>query len=139
MHSFVLILHGIVSCAILVLALFALWRSLSGLIARGGWLPADEKARRFLPVALDIELVLGLVLWATLSPSAMSAFTPSAPDGLLFKAMIHPIAGLVAIALAHIGSVKTRRLKTPREKFRTMGLFYVIVLVIIVAQAPFHG
>lgn len=138
MHPIVVILHQATSFAILGLFLFALWRSFSGLIGRGGWLPADDKARRFLPIALDIQFVLGIIVWLTLESSVASAFGPAPPEGQLFKSVIHPLAGIVVVALAHIGSVKTRKLKDPREKFRTMGLFYAIGFLIVIAQSPFH-
>lgn len=138
MHASILIVHHVASLLALGLFLFALWRSFSGLMARGGWLPTDEKARRFLPIALDIVFVLGIATWATLTPSPLAAFGPDAPAGHLFKALIHPLLGCTVLALAHIGSVKTRKLKEPRAKFRTMGLFYVLALLLIVAQAPFH-
>lgn len=139
MHSVFQTLHHVASLVALALFLFALWRSLSGLMARGGWLPSDEKARRFLPIALDIVFVLGIVVWGTLSPSGVSVFGSDAPAGHLFKALIHPLLGCTVLALVHIGSVKTRKLKIPRDKFRTMGIFYLLALLIIVAQSPFHG
>ena len=138
MHTTLLISHVVVACAVLALFAFALWRSFSGIVAKGGWLPSDEKARRFLPIALDIELVLGVALWATLSPSPRGAILPGAPAELFFKAAVHPVASLLAITIVHVGSVKTREQKTPREKFRTMGLFYAIAFLFLAAQAAFH-
>lgn len=139
MHTTLLISHIVVAIAVLALFAFALWRSFSGIVAKGGWLPADEKARRFLPIALDIALVLGIALWATLSPSPRGAFLPGAPADLFFKAAVHPIASLLAITIVHVGSVKTREQKTPRDKFRTMGLFYAIALLCLAAQMGFQG
>lgn len=138
MHTVFQTLHHAASLVALALFVFALWRSLSGLMARGGWLPADEKARRFLPIALDVVFLLGIFVWATLEPSGVSAFGSGAPAGHLFKAVVHPLLGCAVLALAHIGSVRTRKLANPREKFRTMGLFYVLALLLVVAQAPFH-
>lgn len=139
MHTIFHTLHHVASLVALALFLFALWRSLSGLMARGGWLPSDEKARRVLPIALDVVFVLGILVWATLEPSGVSAFGSDAPAGHLFKAVIHPVLGCAILALVHIGSVRTRKLSTPRDKFRTMGAFYLAALLLVVAQSPFHG
>jgi len=139
MYPVVIALHNLGRYAVLGLALFALWRAVSGLLARGGWLPADDKARRLFPVALDIQFTIGLVLYA-LSPLTRVAFqdfgAAMANPVLRFYAVEHLFVGLVAIALAHIGSAKIRKAKSPREKFRFMAIFYGLALLSILSRMP---
>ncbi len=132
MHAVLLTLHNTGRYAVLALALWALWRAVSGLLARGGWLPSDERARRLFPIAMDIQVLLGLVLFAFLPPLGEAIRIPE----VRFYAMEHSTMGLVAIALAHIGSVKVRKLKVPREKFRTMAIFYGLALVAVLSRMP---
>jgi len=140
MYTIFFCLHNLGRYAVLALALYALWRAVSGLLGRGGWLPADEKARRFYPIALDIQVTLGLILYFFLSLIIKGAFLDfgkaMATPQTRFYAVEHLLAGLIAITLAHIGSAKIRKAKDARVKFRTMLTFYGISLLVILSRMP---
>jgi len=131
MYAALLTLHNTGRYAVVALALWALWRAVSGLLARGGWLPSDERARRLFPIAMDIQVTLGLGLFFFL-PLDQAMSNPQ----VRFYALEHSTMALVAIALAHVGSVKVRKLKVPREKFRTMAIFYGLALVAALSRMP---
>ena len=58
-------------------------------------------------------------------------------EGLLRIAVIeHPFIALAVLGIAHVGSVKVRRLKDPRTKFKTMLLFYGMAILLLVARMP---
>lgn len=140
MYAAFLALHNLGRYAVLALALYALWRATSGLLAKGGWLPADERARRLFPIAMDIQFVLGLVLYTFLSPVTKMAFQDFGMamkiSEIRFYAVEHILVGFIALALAHIGSVKIRKTKVPGAKFRTMAIFYGLSLVLILSRMP---
>lgn len=140
MYPAVLALHNIGRYAVLALALYALWRAVSGLLAKGGWLPADEKARKWFPIAMDIQFTFGLLLYAFLSPITKMAFQDFGmamkTAEIRFYAVEHILVSFIALALAHIGSVKIRKSKVPGVKFRTMAIFYGLSLALILSRMP---
>ncbi len=140
MYPAVLALHNLGRYAVLALALYALWRAVSGLLAKGGWLPADEKARKWFPIAMDIQFTLGLLLYVFLSPITKMAFQDFGmamkTAEIRFYAVEHILMSVIALALAHIGSVKIRKAKIPGVKFRMMAIFYGLSLLLSLSRMP---
>lgn len=138
-YAILLSLHNIARWAVLGVALYALFRATSGLLAKGGWLPADEKARKFFPLALDIQVTLGVVL-SFVSPLTTMAWSNMAmtmgDKTLRYYAIEHGFIALAALALAHIGGAKVRRLKDARGKFKTMLAFYAPALLLLIVRIP---
>lgn len=138
-YAILLSLHNIARWAVLGAALYALFRATSGLLAKGGWLPADEKARKSFPLALDIQVTLGVVL-SFVSPLTTMAWSNMAmtmgDKTLRYYAIEHGFIALAALALAHIGGAKIRRLKDARGKFKTMLAFYAPALLLLVVRIP---
>lgn len=138
-YSTVLFLHNSFRWAILAVGIYALFRATTGILAKGGWLPADDKARRLFPIALDIQVVLGVVLMFV-SPVAQNAFSNMAnamrTREIRLAVIEHPFIAIAALALAHVGSVKIRKLKDSREKFKAILLYYGLALLLLVARMP---
>lgn len=138
-YSTVLFLHNSFRWAILAVGIYALFRAITGILAKGGWLPADDKARRLFPIALDIQVVLGVVLMFV-SPVAQNAFSNMAnamrTREIRLAVIEHPFIAIAALALAHVGSVKIRKLKDSREKFKAILLYYGLALLLLVARMP---
>ncbi len=138
-YSTVLFLHNSFRWVFLAVGAYALFRAATGLLAKGGWLPADDKARRLFPVALDIQVVLGATLMFV-SPVAHNAFSNMGEAmrtrEIRLAVIEHPFIALAALALAHMGSVKIRKLKDSREKFKAILLYYGLAILLLVARMP---
>ena len=138
-YSTTLLLHNSFRWAILAIGVYALFRAVTGILAKGGWLPADDKARKLFPIALDIQFLFGIVLMFV-SPVAQNAFSNMGEAmgnrGIRLAVIEHPFIAIAALALAHVGSVKIRKLKDSREKFKAMLLYYGLALLLLVARMP---
>lgn len=141
MYSFVLFLHNLLRWLVIFLGAYSVLRALTGLFAKGTWLKADDAARKLFPIALDIQFVLGAALWAFLSPLTEKivhahAFSSLHDPVLRFYAIDHGAAGLLALLLAHFGSVRARRLKASKARFQTILLFHGLALLLVLARTP---
>lgn len=138
-YSTTLLLHNSFRWAILAIGVYALFRAVTGILAKGGWLPADDKARKLFPIALDIQFLFGIVLMFV-SPVAQNAFSNMGEAmgnrEIRLAVIEHPFIAIAALALAHVGSVKIRKLKDSREKFKAMLLYYGLALLLLVARMP---
>lgn len=138
-YTIVLAIHNLVRWAVLGAGAFALFRATTGMLAKGGWLPADDKARRIFPVTLDIQVTLGTLL-AFLSPITHMAWSDMAvamgDKTLRYYAVEHAFIAVAALVLAHIGAAKIRRTKDVRQKFKTMLAFYGPAMLLLVARIP---
>lgn len=138
-YSIVLMLHSLVRWAVLGAGAYAIFRAATGLLAKGGWLPADDKARKIFPITLDIQVVLGSLL-AFVSPITQMAYSnmgaAMADKTLRYYAVEHALIAVAAITLAHIGSAKIRRIKESRKKFQMLLTFHGLAMVLLVSRIP---
>ncbi len=138
-YTIFLSLHNLIRWATLVLGAFAVFRAGTGLLAKGVWLPSDDKARKLFPIALDIQFTVGIIL-SLLSPLVKAAWSnlsvAMTDHAMRFYAVEHGFIGIVALVLVHVGSVRIRRTKDVRIKFKTMFTFYGLAFLMIAIRIP---
>jgi hypothetical protein len=143
MYPAILLVHSWLRWAVLLLAVLAIVRAISGAMGRRPWQPADERAGKFFVIALDIQMLLGLVLYFLLSPitrAALSDFGGAMQNpGTRFWAVEHVFGMVVAIVLAHRGQSRVRQLSEPIRKHRVAAVFFTLALVAILASIPWPG
>ena len=94
-------------------------------------------------ITLDTQFVVGLGLYAFLSPFTKIAFQDFAgamTNGSLRFWSVEHIAGMiVGIALAHIGRVKVRKASTDLSKHVMAAIFFGLALIAIIGSIPWPG
>lgn len=140
MYATLLIVHSLLRWIVLIAAIVALVRAVSGWSGRKGWTPADERVGRQFIMAFDIQFLVGLILYVALSPITTAAFQDfgaAMRDSVMrFWAVEHVFGMFVALALAHIGRARARRLTDGPAKHRTSAIFYGLSLVVMFATIP---
>jgi hypothetical protein len=103
---------------------------------------ADRWGRVFV-IALDLQFVIGLVLYAVLSPytaAAMSDFGAAMRDPVLrFWAVEHLTMMLAAIVLVHVGRVLARKAADTATKRKRMLVCFGVALLLILLGTPWPG
>lgn len=133
-YSLVLLLHSYLRWIVLFLGLAVLLRNV-----RGGapWSKRDDRLGRAWISAVDTQVLLGLLLYVVLSPISSAALrdlrASMKESGLRFFAIEHVFAMTIAIAVAHVGWVRSKRAGDDRARrravFRTVALWLVAVLI----------
>jgi hypothetical protein len=142
MYSLFLSVHSWLRWVILILGLVAVVRAIGG---RGGrpWTSADESVGKWFIASLDLQFLVGLLLYAWLSPLTRAAFADFGGamrnSGLRFFAVEHLLGMVLAVALAHIGRVRSRKETTDARRHHVAALFYGIALIILLASIPWPG
>ena len=72
--SIILGIHNLLRWVIVFAAVFTLYRMFRGLSKKNTWTSLDSKAGLIFTIALDIQLLLGLILYFILSPMVKSFF-----------------------------------------------------------------
>ena len=134
-----LALHGWLRWVVLAAALAAIF------VAFAGW-GGDKPIGRLrlftiiFVIAIDLELLLGLVLFFWLSPATHVAFADFAAamkyNEPRFFTVEHTTTMLLAVICAHVGAALSRKGRTDRMKFRGAALGYSISLVLMLAGIP---
>ena len=140
MYNLVLFAHSWFRWLVLLAALVALARAISGVSTRRPWTPVDDRAGLWLTASLDLQMLLGLVLFIFLSPVTKSGFVDmaaamKAPDVRFFLAD-HPVGMIIAIALAHVGRVRIRKAGDSESRHKRALIFFVLALAMILLSIP---
>ncbi len=139
-YTIVLSLHNLVRWIVIILAVLALVRAFSGLLRNREWTDTDRKTGVFFSSALDVQLLLGLLLYFFLSPltkTVLSNFGAAMNNPeIRFFSLEHLLYMLAAIILVHVGSVISRRANPDAAKFRYAAIFYTLAVVIILIAIP---
>jgi len=135
-----LALHNAVRWLVLIAGLWAVVRTWRGFLQGSTWTSSDDKATRFFVIALDVQLLVGLLLYFAFSPlvrQAMGNMAAAMRDApVRYFVVEHVVIMLVAIVLAHIGSARVKRASTDAAKFRTAAIFYGIAFAGVAGFVP---
>ena len=128
MYSFVLAVHNILRWVAIILAIVALARAYSGWLGRQEWTATDRKIGVFFASAMDVQLLLGLVLYIVLSPTTRAAFSDFGaamriPD-MRFFALEHILYMVIAIVCVHIGTAAARKATQAVDKHRQAAIWF---------------
>ena len=143
MYSTMLIAHSWLRWVVLAAALLALVRSLAAWNGQRPWTRLDDRAGLVFATSLDLQLLIGLLLYFVLSPfmSVVREHIGVAmrDDAMRYWLVEHPFGMLVAVALAHVGRVRIRKATDPRRKHRLAVVFFGLALLAIAASHPWPG
>jgi hypothetical protein len=142
MYPSALWLHSWLRWAVLVTGLVAWLRAVGGKTARRPWTPQDELWGLLLTVSVDLQFVVGIVLYI-LSPITRLGLRNFAAAMQInvarFFTIEHVIGMVAAIALVHIARVKIRKATDAERKHRLAMLLYGIALVLMLISIPWPG
>ena len=107
---------------------------------------ANSRADRwglFLMIVLDIQMLLGLLLYLALSPftaKAMQDFAAAMRNPQVrFWAFEHISAMVLAVILVHVGRVLARKATTPKSKRRRLVACFAVATMSMLIATPWPG
>jgi hypothetical protein len=140
MYVALVIVHSWLRWLVLAAGVLAVTRAIGGRASGRGWQAADEAAGRWFVISLDLQTLIGLVLYFFLSPYTVSAWSDVAgtmrDPFLRFMAVEHLVGMLAGVALAHIGRARVRRQTDAAQRNRQAAIFFGLSLVAILASVP---
>jgi hypothetical protein len=124
LYPHLLAFHGLFRWVVLAAAVAAIFVAFSGW---SGTKPASANLRRFgviFVIAMDIELLIGLLLYFGASPVLRSALAS------------HTMLMLLAVICAHVGGALSRKGRTDLMRYRGAVIAYTISLLVMLAGIP---
>lgn len=116
--------HGLFRWILLVVALAAIVIAFSGWAGRKPATPILFQLGLLFVLAMDLELITGLLLYLGASPALRSTFIG------------HGVIMFLAVLCAHIGGALTRKAPTDALKYRGSAIAWLISLILIFAAIP---
>jgi hypothetical protein len=140
MYTEFLLLHDTLKWLILFILVITLTKYITGWLGNRPWGKLDNILGISFVSLMDLQLIVGLVLYFFLSPitkMALSDFGTALKNAdLRFFAAEHMAMMLIAVLIVHIGRAKSKKAKTDVAKFRTATIYYLIAIALIIAAIP---
>jgi len=139
MHSTLLLLHSYVRWLVLLAGLLTVGRMASGYTREKTFGPAETRATRIFVGALDLQFLLGLVLYfvSPVTQGAMKGAADAMTDPhVRFFVAEHPLMMFLALCVAHGTSIAARKAPSNRTKFLRSAAGFAFTLGLMLAGIP---
>lgn len=142
MYEFILAVHNILRWVVLILGFLAVLRAFIGWFGKHAWIPADPKIGRFFTSAIDIQLLIGLLLYIFFSPFTLQAIRNFGFGYVMeqadyrFFAVEHLFYMILAVVFAHLGSALPRKADHPVDKHRRAAIWFGLAFLVILLGMP---
>jgi len=142
MYTGLLHTHNMFRWLVLLTLVLAVLFALIGWLKKLDWNKKDNVTGLLLTIFMDIQFLIGIVLYAFVSPITKAAFNDFGAAmknaDLRFYAVEHILMMVIALVLVHIGRSKTKKAVAPWKKHRAAAIFYGIALILILAAIPWE-
>jgi hypothetical protein len=142
MYEFLLIIHNIMRWAALILGIIAAVLAFMGWFGKKEWTKRDKNTGSFFTMAMDIQFLLGLILYLFYSPYALSALLSQGMSYVMgqsefrFYALEHVFYMILALVFAHLGSILAKKAPQAAGKFKRAAILYSLSLLFILLAIP---
>ena len=131
-------IHSTLAYAVLAVVLIALINAFLGLSSKRNFTKNDRSLSLVALILSHIQLLVGLVLWAT-SPLGKDAMSQMSNAAMRLTAVEHPLVNIIAIVLITIGWSKHKKEESSNGKFKKIGIFYALGLLLILSRIPWSN
>ena len=139
LHTILLLLHSLLRWLVLLFGLWALYRAWRGWRGQTAWEQADRRAGLFFTIALDTQLLIGIILFV-LSPLTRLAFSDFGRalqnEDIRFFVFEHAPLMLVAVLFAHVGNAWAKRDVPAADKHRRAAIWFSLAALVILIAIP---
>ncbi len=131
-------IHSYLRWLILALAVITILKYLLGWIGKRKFVSLDNKLSLFFVTAMDIQFLLGLLLYFFLSPITQSAIQFGGyqleDPNVRFYAIEHPVTMVLALIFAHVGRVVVKRSASDQLKYKRGTLLFALALILMLSR-----
>ena len=141
MYAILLTIHSWLRWLVLASLLYTLFRSCQGFVRGRTFSFFDEASRNTTVMIVQTQFLVGLALYV-FSPMVRYFFqnfgTAVHERDARFFGMEHITMMFIAVAVISAGSLKSRKQKTDREKFKVIAVWFGVTLLIIFLSIPWE-
>jgi hypothetical protein len=142
MYAVLLVIHSLLRWAVILTGILAVARPISRW-HHTRWSKTDSRTGLYFIIALDVQFLIGLLLYLvfspTLSAAAMNIGAAMRDPTLRFFLVEHAIGMTGAIVLAHVGRARIRNTRDATRRHRRAVWFYGLALALLLISIPWPG
>ena len=102
---------------VILIAVVTFVKLLVGLVSNSAWGQLDQRLGAALPIVMDIQVLLGVVLWV-----ARSQWLINSPA----RTWEHPVTMILSVAVAHITWSRVKKANSDAARFRIATIGYAV-------------
>ena len=140
MYPAVLFAHSWVRWIVAIAAVAAVARAFYGWLGKKDWARLDDQLGLLFSTSLDVQMLLGLILYFFLSPITQAAFknlgAAMSDATLRFFTLEHLLYMLVAVVLGHVGRALSKKATEPVAKHRMAAILFGLATLAILLAIP---
>jgi hypothetical protein len=142
MYTAMLVLHSLLRWVVLGTGIYAVSRATGGWLSKRDWSPSDARAGLFFSIAIDTQVLVGVLLYVFFSPLTKFALghmsAAMREHTLRFYTVEHAFLGVAAIAAVHIARARAKRSTgLARHRVAAIGFLTAFVLILLMIPWPF--
>jgi uncharacterized membrane protein len=139
-YGYLLAFHNWIRWIVLVGAVLAFAASIRGWTGRTALTAPWNRFSILYVAAMDLQFLIGLILYVAVSPVTRAAFANMAAamkdHEQRFFTVEHTTYMFIALVLAHLGGMWTRKAKADPARYRGATIAFGISLLLILAGIP---
>lgn len=139
-YEVVLAIHNVTRWVVLILGFIVVIRAFVGWFGSQKWSETERRMGSFFAMGIDIQLLLGLLLYFFLSPITRAALRDFGAamrvTDLRFFAVEHSLLMVLAVVFAHLGSTLSKKATQDISKYRRAAIWFTLALVMILLGMP---
>lgn len=142
-YTITLILHNILRWIVLLAGIVAAGKAIVGWTGRRPWTTGDGQLGLLFTISMDLQVLIGLLLYFILSPVTTSNFSnfgeAMGNADVRFFLVEHSLLMIVALVLAHVGRSRSKKADTNEARHRAAAIFFTLAIVAVLLAIPWTG
>lgn len=126
--------HSIFAYIVLTILFLASVNAIMGIVSKKIFTDKDLRLSLFALILSHMQLLLGLILYFV-SPLGFSSLG-NMEKTFRLTSLEHPLINIIALAIITIGWSKHKKEESGNGKFKKIGIFYTIGLLLILSRLP---
>ncbi len=141
-YSIILFLHSWLRWVVLILALVAIVKSLSGWLGNKPFTKSENGIGGAFVGTMHLQLVLGLLLYFVFSAYGFKAISAAGMGEVMkdstarFWGVEHIFMMILAVVFAQIGRSRSKRAVSDMQKHKSAAIFFIIALLLVLSRIP---
>jgi len=134
--------HNMFRWLVLIALVLTVVLAFAGWLGKKNWAKRDDITGMVLTIFMDIQFLVGLILYFFVSPITKAAFADFGAAmknaDLRFFAVEHILIMFIALVTVHIGRMRIKRIHADWKKHRAAVIWYGISLLLVLAAIPWE-
>jgi hypothetical protein len=142
MYAFTVAVHNIVRWVVVISGILVVVRSFWGWLGKKEWNNTERKFGIVFTSSVDLQLLLGVVLYFVFSNWALKAILEKGMSFVMgeseyrFFAIEHAFYMILAVIFAHLGSALPKKVENAQSKYKRAAIWFGLALLVILAGIP---